>query len=140
MERIYLNNDWQFSEFFDDAMIKDSYNADSMIPIRIPHTCRELPYNYFDEKEYQMVSAYRRILHIEEEWEGHRLLLTFEGVGHYCEVYINEKIAGTHNCGYTEFTLDISDLVSYGADNLLVLKVDSREELNTPPFGQVFFG
>lgn len=137
MERIYLNNDWQFSEFFDDAMIKDSYNADSMIPIRIPHTCRELPYNYFDEKEYQMVSAYRRILHIEEEWEGHRLLLTFEGVGHYCEVYINGTIAGTHNCGYTEFTLDISDLVSYGADNLLVLKVDSREELNTPPFGFV---
>ena len=137
MERIYLNNDWQFSEVFDEAMIRADFKADGMTAVRIPHTCRELPYNYFDEKEYQMVSGYRRILTVPEDWKGHKLLLTFEGVGHYCEVYLNGTIAGTHNCGYSAFTLDISDLVSYGEDNLIALKVDSREELNTPPFGFV---
>ena len=137
MERIYLNNDWQFSEVFDEAMIRADFKADGMTAVRIPHTCRELPYNYFDEKEYQMVSGYRRILTVPEDWKGHKLLLTFEGVGHYCVVYLNGTIAGTHNCGYSAFTLDISDLVSYGEDNLIALKVDSREELNTPPFGFV---
>ena len=108
-----------------------------MQEVRIPHTCKELPFHYFDEEDYQMLSGYRKFILIPKEWEKKQLLLTFEGVAHGCEVFINEIKAGEHFCGYTAFTLDISKLVVYGEKNLITVKVDSREDLNIPPFGNV---
>ena len=135
--RYYINNSWLFSREFKQEMLQADYTADDMISVRLPHTCKELPYHYFDEHLYQMVSGYCRLLQVPAEWEGRRILLTFEGVGHDCQVYINGTVAGEHHCGYTAFTLDISDYLRYGGENLLTVKVDSRENLNIPPFGFV---
>lgn len=44
---------------------------------------------------------------------------------------------GEHHCGYTAFTVDLTDNVLYGQDNLLCVRLDSRENLNVPPFGYV---
>ena len=49
----------------------------------------------------------------------------------------SEKKAGEHHCGYTSFTMDISDMLIVGEENLIMVKVDSRESLNIPPFGNV---
>lgn len=136
-ERIYLNNDWKFSETFDEAMLCREYDSENMQEIRIPHTVKETPLHYFDEQEYQMISGYRRLLQIPKEWEGKTLLLTIEGAAHSSEVFINEAKAGGHHCGYTAFTMDISKLVAYGESNVLTIKVDSREAQNIPPFGYV---
>ncbi len=137
MERIYLNNDWKFAEKFSDSMLKQDYNSTVMTEVRIPHTVKETPYHYFDEHEYQMLSAYRRIIQIKEEWKGKRLLLTFEGVAHEATVYVNGVKLLVHKSGYTAFTVDISENVDYGKDNVIVVKCDSREDLNFPPFGFV---
>ena len=42
-----------------------------------------------------------------------------------------------HACGYTAFTVELTDDIRFDTENLLVVKVDSRESLNTPPFGFV---
>ena len=135
--RIYLNNDWFFSESFEDPMKDIGYVTDSMTRVRIPHTVKETPLHYFDEHEYQMISGYIRTLEVLKEWKGKVLLLTFEGVAHCCEVYVNGEFVGEHRCGYTAFTTDISDAVRYGEENIITVKVDSRESLNQPPFGFV---
>lgn len=135
--RYYINNEWLFCEEFRTEMIQSDYDAGEMIPVRLPHTCKELPYHYFDEHMYQMVSGYRRILQAPEAWKGKKVLLTFEGVAHDCEVFLNGTSVGTHHCGYTAFTVDISENLAYGAENLLTVRVDSRENLNIPPFGFV---
>ena len=137
MERIYLNNDWKFAETFSDSMLKEGYNDAAMTDVRIPHTVKELPYHYFDESEYQLLSGYRRWLDINKEWQGKRLLLTFDAVAHDATVYINGASVAQHHSGYTAFTVDISDSVKYGEKNLITVRCDSRESLNTPPFGFV---
>ena len=43
IERIYLNRDWEFS----DGISKQT--------VTIPHTVKELPFNYIDEETYQYV-------------------------------------------------------------------------------------
>ncbi len=126
MKRLYLNNDWQFS-----------FDADEYIPVRIPHTVKETPFHYFSEEEYQTVSGYKRSIFAEEEWQGDRILLTFDGVAHYAEVFLNGDKIGEHYSGYTAFTIDISDKLIFGEENELFVKVDSRESLNIPPFGNV---
>ncbi|MCR4797309.1 MAG: glycoside hydrolase family 2 protein [Lachnospiraceae bacterium] len=103
----------------------------------LPHTTKEVPFHYFDESEYQMVCGYQRIIHADEDWNGKRLLLTFDAIGHQSEVYLNGKKIKEHFCGYTAFTIDISEVLRYGEDNLLTVKVNSREDIDQPPFGFV---
>ena len=136
-KRFYLNDNWKFSEEYSEDMIKQTYDDHNMEEVRIPHTCKELPYHYFDEKEYQMLCGYRKKIEVPKNWKNKHIELTFEGVAHDCEVYINGKKAGEHHCGYTAFSMDISDKLKVGEENLIVVKADSRETLNIPPFGNV---
>ena len=136
-EKYYLDNDWYFSEKWEAAQSNAEYDEAAMQSVRIPHTVKELPFHYFDEHAYQMVSGYRRHLLAKKEWEGKVVRLTFEGAAHDSEVYVNGKKAGAHHCGYTAFTIDISALLHYGEDNIIAVRVDSNENLNVPPFGFV---
>ena len=135
--RLYLNDDWLFTEQFEDSLAAPEYPENTLQPIRLPHTCKETPFHYFDESLYQMVSGYRRHLLIPKDWQGKQILLTFEGAAHDSTVFCNGKKVGEHHCGYTAFTVDLTDNVLYGQDNLLCVRLDSRENLNVPPFGYV---
>ena len=137
MGRIYLDNDWKFTEQFTAELIKDDYNDSGMTAVRIPHSVKETPFHYFDESMYQMVSGYRRILDAPMEWKDKQILLTFEGVAHEAVVYVNGAKVGEHHCGYTACTVDISGNLKYGEKNIIAVRCDSRESLNVPPFGFV---
>ena len=135
--RVYLNNDWKFSETFTEEMIKVDFNDNEMEDVRVPHTVKELPFHYFDESLYQMVSGYRKTFDVPKDWEGKRLLITFDAVGHDAVLYVNGIKAAEHHTGYTAFTTDITEHVKVGESNVLTVRCDSREDLNTPPFGFV---
>ena len=135
--RFYLNDDWLFTEQFEDSLTAPEYPENTLQQVRLPHTCKETPFHYFDESLYQMVSGYRRHLQIPADWQGKQILLTFEGAAHDSTVFCNGKKVGEHHCGYTAFTVDLTNNVLYGQDNLLCIRLDSRENLNVPPFGYV---
>ena len=137
MGRVYLNEGWKFTDKFSVNLFYSGMGDSELMDVRLPHTCKELPYNYFDENEYQMVCGYRRTLRVEKAWEGKTMLFTCEGAGHHTTLYINGQEVYTHACGYTGFTVDITKYMLYGQANVLVLKVDSNESLNQPPFGFV---
>lgn len=137
MSRIYLNEDWLYAEEFSEKMCEKEVETLALSKVRLPHTCKELPYNYFDENEYQMVSGYRRVLFVPEEWAGKAVLFTCEGAAHETALYVNGQVVTKHACGYTGFTVDIAKYLVFGQDNVIVLRVDSRESINVPPFGFV---
>lgn len=136
-ERYYLNNGWRFTENFSKDLLKNGFDDSSLEEVRIPHTVKETPFNYFDEHIYQMVSGYRKVIFAPVEWEQKTVRLTFEGVAHKANVYVNGEEVTEHSCGYTAFTTDISKNLKYGTENVIVVKVDSNETLNQPPFGYV---
>ena len=137
MERLYLNDGWKFSESYRDDMIKPSFDESSMMEVRIPHTVKEVPFHYFDESEYQMLSCYRRTFTAPEQWKGKSVKLTFDGVAHEAVVFLNGVKIISHHSGYTAFTADISDSLVFGEENVITVRCDSRESLNIPPFGFV---
>lgn len=137
MGRVYLNEEWRFTEKFSENLCAPCVEECELKEVRFPHTCKELPYNYFDENEYQMVCGYRRTLFVEKEWKEKTILFTCEGAGHHTTLYINGQEVYVHACGYTGFTVDISQYLLHEQENVLVLKVDSNETLNQPPFGFV---
>ena len=136
--RIDINNGWLWSPEFKDEMLMTSYEGEGqMETVRIPHTVKVTPLNYFDAEVYQMVSCYRRYIDVPSEWEGRKIFITFDAVAHEAEVYVNGTSVIRHSCGYTAFTADLTEHLKYGAKNVIAVKCDSRESLNVPPFGYV---
>ncbi len=136
-DRVYLNDNWKFQEVYTDAMKNWEYDDAELPTVRLPHTVCETPLHYFDEHSYQMESGYRRVVKVPEDWRDKKLLLTVDGAAHACEVFWNGEKVGEHHCGYTAFTMDVTEKVIVGDKNILTVRVDSRESLNIPPFGFV---
>lgn len=136
-QRIYWNDNWKFMEDYREELLERDFDDRRLAEVRLPHTCKETPFHYFDEGIYQMVSGYRRTFTAPAEWKGKRVLLTIDGAAHDSEVFLNGRKMGEHHCGYTSFTVELSGGLLYGEENVLVIKVDSRETLNIPPFGFV---
>ena len=136
--KVLLNDSWYFSESYDDVYLDpEDGSFKTLETVRIPHTVKELPFNYCNEDDYQMVSAYVYDLEVLDAWEGKVLKLVFEGAAHEAAVYCNGRHICTHKCGYTAFEADITEAVHKGAGNRIVVRLDSRESLNIPPFGNV---
>ena len=126
-ERIYLNNDWFFNDTFSDEMLKEDYNFSNNASVRIPHTVKETPLHYFDEHEYQKEAAYFKDLYVPAEWKDKDIFLTFDGVLHSCKVFLNLTEAGSHECGYTAFTIKLNDFVKYGENKQTDLVAGIKE-------------
>lgn len=127
---IAFNNDWLFTENFDAGF-------DEAVSVRLPHTAKEIPYNYINCRDYQMVCGYRKIFTAPGDWQDKKLILRFDGAAHEATVFCNGERVGYHACGYTAFCVDITDLVRLGGENVIDVRLDTRESLNIPPFGFV---
>ena len=127
---IPFNNDWLFTSDYDAGF-------DNAETVRLPHTVREIPYNYIDCQDYQMLCGYKKSFFVPEDWQGKRILLRFDGAAHDATVYCNSKLAAHHACGYTAFTADLTEFLKFGQENTVTVRLDTRENLNIPPFGFV---
>ena len=141
MERIEhhdWNDGWAFTPRYDPALLGPDDGGPAfaaLAPVRLPHTVKVLPFNYCNENDYQLVSGYRRVFTAPKSWEGRTLLLTFGAAAHDAVVYCNGQRVGHHACGYTAFTVNLTGAVRLGDENILVVRCDSRETLDIPPFG-----
>lgn len=132
--REYLNDKWYFKAEFREEYKKE-VPVETFEKIRIPHTVKEIPLNYVNNEDYQMISAYYTELDL-SAYQGKHCSLVFEGVAHLCEVYLNGELCAVHKSGYTAFRVEIEESRKRNRLKVLV-KVDSRESLNIPPFGNV---
>ncbi len=78
-------------------------------------------------KDYPATSVgwYRKKFLIPEEGRGKRYLLKFDGVFRDCVVWLNGHLLGRNEGGYNEFRFDVTDLLVYGARNVLAVRCDA---------------
>ena len=129
-----LCNGWEFTPTFTEEFLQGGGAGES---VRLPHTVAQLPLHYADHNAYQMICGYRKTLPVGEELRGKRLFLQFDGAAHIATVYVNGTQVGHHRTGYTAFRVEITDAVTYGADNQICVKLDTTENPEVPPFGFV---
>ena len=110
-QRILLNHGWLFS--------KES--PQEFVPVEIPHD-----WLIADTKNlYQSgVGLYRRTLDASFLTPGQRLYLCFDGVYMDTTVTVNDQLAGEWKNGCTAFTMDITDLVTADAENVIEVRVN----------------
>lgn len=146
--KISYNEDWYFSEEFHEfwlhwlendleiETISNHIQEGHFTQVRLPHTVKELPSNYCNETDYQMVSTYWKLIDAPLDWRGKHVLITFGAAAHVAEVYLNGQLLTRHVNGYTAFTVDLKPTLRIGQKNSLMVKLDSRETVNVPPFGK----
>jgi len=74
---------------------------------------------------------YRKTLTPPAGWKGRRVLLDFQGIMLVGDVYLNgERIGGT-DYGYVGFEIDLSDKLSYGKPNEILVRADTGIPTNS---------
>lgn len=70
---------------------------------------------------------YGRDFSVPNGWLSGLTVLYFSAVDYSCDVYVNGKLAGSHEGGYTMFQIDISRFLTEGENSLDVVVSDSTE-------------
>ncbi len=92
---------------------------------KISGVCTEIP-----EED---IIIYSRKFDLEKPKSDFRVLLHFGAVDRLCRIYLNNYFIGTHEGGYTPFTLDITDkLNSSGVDNELTVECEDGTDIDFP--------
>lgn len=134
---IPFNQDWQFK--------KASYKTNIAIAasewenVSVPHT-----WNNKDIQKgknfYTGDAFYRKDLTIQKEWKDKRVFIRFEGVGTVADVYVNNKLVGTHKGAYSAFCFEISNSLRYDTTNTVLVKVNNEERPDIIPVNNKLFG
>ena len=133
-EQIPLNRNWKFTPDFQQHYIESKAN-NHWSDVELPHTNHELPLTYFDEKSYQFVSTYKRIISMNELDKERINIMNFEGVMTAAKVYLNGQLLSEHKGGYTGFEVVLNPELNYDDKDEVTVVVDSTERPDIPPFG-----
>ena len=95
----------------------------------IPHSF-SMPY-FLSERFYTGDGWYRKKINVKRN-NGQRYYLDFKGIFQVADVYVNGRLAGHHEGGYTGFEVDITDQVVNG-ENQIAIRVNNNWNARIAP-------
>lgn len=122
LEQISLNGTWKFmaSNDIDEAKVSGS-DFETWDTLEVPGNWDvENKYAHFVGKGF-----YQREFKIPEAWKGKQIRLSFDAVYETSKVWLNGKLLGKHEGGYTPFEFNITGQVNLGQTNSLVVMADN---------------
>jgi len=90
------------------------------------------PWNlYMNRKRFEHFGTgwYQTSFYAPHDWgtgDGKRITMVFNGCNYLTRVWINGKLIGEHEGGFTQFWFDIHEFLIFGSRNLLVIQVDNQ--------------
>lgn len=128
MKKVKFNNDWNFSKVHSekasfnvtlphDAMIFEGHSADAR---------SGAGGGYYCGGRY----CYRKHFKIEGERSA-KYLLRFDGIAGESHIYLNAKHIAQNFYAYNGFTVDITDCVVFGEENLIEVYIDNDRQPNS---------
>ena len=130
-----INRNWRYHPAKVAGAESPGFDDSKFQRVVIPHTNVELNWHNFDDKDYEIVSTYRRRFKYPKGAEGKRIFVDFEGVMTASTVWINGVLLGNYRGGFTPFSFELTKHLHKDAENVLVVQVDSTERADIPPFG-----
>ena len=73
------------------------------------------------------IGWYWRKLEVPKSYQGRRIRLQFDGIYRDAKIWVNGYYLGDHEPGYTSFGYDITELLNYGGQNGVVVRVDASQ-------------
>ena len=125
METLSLNKIWKIKLDPENRGLRDAWFIDSKqleqdsVDITVP-CCWEEQF-----QDYEGVAWYYTSVDIESAHAGRISRLCFQASNYRTQVWINGESAGEHDGGYTPFEFEIQDLLRYGSENSIIVRVVS---------------
>ena len=115
-----LDGEWRFVP--DTERLFDPSSLPAGDPINVPG-CWEAQV----PRPYRIITAwYHRSFDLPADWESGTVLLQFGAVMYRCAVWLNGQRVGSHEGGYTPFTLEVPrEAVRWGAENTIAVEVQN---------------
>ncbi|WP_263382128.1 glycoside hydrolase family 2 TIM barrel-domain containing protein [Granulicella arctica] len=134
-EILPINRGWRYKPSAIEGAEAAGFDDSGFERIVIPHTNVMLPWHSFDDKDYEFISTYRRRFKTPASAKGKRVFVDFEGVMTASTVFINGTSLGEYKGGFTPFSFELTEHLKQDGENVLVVRVDSTERKDIPPFG-----
>ncbi len=123
---------WQFSKGDHEGAEAADFDDASWDAVRLPHDWAIAgPFNpeertgFAAKLPWKGVGWYRKEFKLDRA-EGDRVYLDFDGVMAFPKVYVNGKLAGEWDYGYTSFRVDATPYVHLKGDNVVAVRVDTN--------------
>ena len=109
--------------------------------VNIPHSWNRVDCVDDTPGYYRGVGNYTKRLIINDNLDGRKVYIYFEGANQIAEVWMNGQFVGKHIGGYSAFCFDVTEAVRMG-ENELKVKVDNSHNEAVPPLSAdfTFFG
>ncbi|MBN2037383.1 MAG: DUF4982 domain-containing protein [Chitinispirillaceae bacterium] len=133
---INLNSGWLFQRGDSAGAQLSHRNESGWKRICLPHANMIVNHTDIDTSCFAFVSWYRKHLTLPRAYAGRRFIIEFEAVSKAAEVYVNGERVGAHKGAYTPFSFDITGHLAVEKDNVLAVRVDSRQRKDIPPEGK----
>lgn len=118
-----LNDNWLF-------FATTAWDSDNAEYVSLPHTWNHTA----GEDAYIRTSTnYVRDVELPEAWHDKRLFLRFKGVHSSADVFVNGCHVGSHDGGFTAFTIEITDKVRLGGTNQIRVLVSNASRNDILP-------
>ena len=128
-----LNGLWQYAITPRDAAMPSQYNGQILVPYPIESALSGVQKPVLPNQ----LLWYKRNIIPPALKNGERLLLHFGAVDWQATVYMNGKESGAHTGGYQNFSVDITDAVRNGSNELVVKVYDPTDQGPNPHGKQV---
>jgi len=139
---VSLNDGWHFRRGEGKALTNLDTLDENWSSISIPHTWNAEDGADGGDDYFRGDGWYHRELRLEENLQGKRFYLQFNGANLITDVFIDGQAIGQHVGGYATFRFDITDHLTLGGRNLLSVKVNNARHDDVPPLAAdfTFFG
>jgi len=127
-----LNGLWDYAITDIDAGVPQNWDGKILVPFAIESALSGVGKTVGPDQ----ILWYRRLFTRPQGDSGERLLLHFGAVDWLCEVWVNGRFMGEHRGGYDPFYFDITDALTDGAEQTLVVRVWDPTEAGGQPRGK----
>ncbi|MCF7740280.1 MAG: hypothetical protein K9N00_00660 [Candidatus Marinimicrobia bacterium] len=117
-----LDGEWQFA--IDSTGSFSHHSIDNISGWRKIQVPLAWQVQFKDLRDYQGIAWYKKNITIDRLSKNKSVIIEFKAVDYLAYLYINGKIVGQHEGGYTPFKFDITDYLSEGKNTILLRVVD----------------
>lgn len=127
-----LNGEWNYAILPKGSAMPEKYEGKILVPFCVESELSGVGRKVGADNELW----YSRSFTIPSSWRGDDVLLNFGAVDWRCDVWVNDIKVGSHQGGYTPFSLNITDALLKKGDNTVTVRVFDPTDKGTQPRGK----
>ena len=130
-----LNGKWDFAfDFGRSGESRGMWNAGEYpLTITVPF-CPESKLSGIEYKDFIPAVWYRKTISLDVP-DKSRAMLHFGAADHFCKVWVNGVLCGSHKGGYTAFSIEITDAIKDG-ENVFTVYCEDDTRSKKQPIGK----